>query len=110
GSNDEHMVSRVFFSLEIDGRKYENLHVDIKQPAGSNYESSPIEVYPPQGYEGPLDYEAFRKAVEEYYRSLVGSTGLGIHIAGGTNLRMWNNVFIKEVTVEFAVEEKDAAW
>lgn len=110
GSDEEHMVSRIFFSLEIEGRKYENLHVDIKQSVGSNYESSPIEVYRPQGYQGPLNYEAFRNAVEQYYRSLVGSTGSGIRIVGGTNVRMRNNVFIKEVTVEFPISERDTAW
>lgn len=110
GSDEEHMISRVFFSLEIEGQKYENLHVDIKQVVGSNYESSPIEVCRPQGYQGPLNYEAFRNSVEEYYRSLVGSSGSGIHISGGTNVRMRNNVFVKEATVEFPVGEKEAGW
>ena len=39
GSNDEHMVSRVFFDLEVDGKRYTGLHADIKQTVGSLFET-----------------------------------------------------------------------
>jgi hypothetical protein len=60
----------------------------------------------PHGYDGSLDYAPFRQAVEEYYRSLVGSTGRGIHVAGGSNIRMRNNTFAirQEARVTYSAE------
>jgi hypothetical protein len=110
GSDNEHMVSRIFLTLEINGQRYENLHADIKQPVGSSYEFDPIEVYPLKGYQGPLNYEAFRNAVEKYYRTLVGSTASGIRISGGLNFRMQNNIFDRPAIAEFQVSENDTAW
>jgi hypothetical protein len=109
GSNDEHMVSRLFFTFEFSAKTFE-LHADIKQTVGSNYETSPIEVGTPEGYRGPFNYEAFRNGAEKYYRSLVGSTATGIRIQGGSNIRMRNNTFMKEMTVECEVSEKTPAW
>ena len=110
GSNDEHMVSRVFFDLEIDGVKQEGLYANIKQPVGSSFESSPLEVSSPSNYKGPFNYEAFRNIVEHYYRSLVGATGSGIHIAGGSNIRMRNNTFIQYEAHEFEVQIAGGPW
>ena len=36
GSNDEHMVSRVFFDLEFDGETKRGLYAHVKQPVGSS--------------------------------------------------------------------------
>jgi hypothetical protein len=98
GSNDEHMVSRVFFALEVDGTVAPNLYVDIKQTVGSSFETAPIEVSKPVGYKGPFDHSAFSSIVEKYYRSQVGATGSGIRISGGGNIRMRNNLFIQPAT------------
>jgi len=110
GSNDEHMVSRVFFDLEIEGTKYEGLYADIKQPVGSSFESSPLEVSSPANYRGAFNHEAFRSIVEQYYRSLVGAGGSGIHISGGSNIRMRNNTFIQPVAAEFEVQVTGGPW
>lgn len=110
GSNDEHMVSRVFFDLEIDGKRYENLYANIKQVVGGDFEKDPLEIGIPENYKGPLNYQAFRDAVEDYYRSLVGSKGHGIHIEGGSNIRMYDNRFIITKVVEFEIRENDAGW
>jgi len=111
GSNDEHMVSRAFFDLKIDDRAYQDLSVDIKQPVGSNFETSPLEISKPNGYNGPFNHQAFRDAVENYYRGLVGSSGSGIHISGGaSNIRMRNNTFLQEVHVKFSVSKDGPAW
>ena len=106
GSDDEHMVSRVFFDLEIDGQVHKGLYADIKQTVGSSFEKDPIEVSAPVGYDGPLDWEAFRDAVESYYRSLVGSQGSGIRIEGSKDIRMRNNRFIQPISVEFDFDAK----
>jgi len=111
GSNDEHMVSRAFFDMQIGDRAYKGLSVDIKQPVGSNFETSPLEISKPSGYKGPFNHQAFREAVEKYYRSQVGSSGSGIRISGGaSNIRMRNNTFVQEVHVEFKVSEESPAW
>ncbi len=110
GSNDEHMVSRVFFDINIDGQDYKDLYVDIKQIVGSTYESSPLEIGRPYNYEGPLNYGAFRDTVEKYYRSLVGSHGLGIHIPGGKNMRMFGNVIENLQVAEFEIEDDKGGW
>jgi hypothetical protein len=109
GSDNEHMVSRLFFTFELFDKKFD-LHVDIKQAVGITYETGPIEVGTPEGYKGPFNYEAFRNAAEKYYRRLVGSTATGIRIQGGSNIRMRNNTFIQEMTVECEVDEGTAAW
>lgn len=110
GSDDEHMVSRVFFTLEIDGKIFNDLHVDLKQSVGSDFETGCIEVGHPKGYKGPFNYTVFRDGVEKYYRSLVGSQGRGIRTQGGSRVRMRNNTFIQELTIEFEVGDADASW
>ncbi len=110
GSTDEHMVSRLFFDLEIGGKRYPDLHVDIKQAVGGDFENTPLEVGAPQCYNGPLSYNAFREAAEAYYRGCVGSQGRGIRIAGGSNIRMRNNIFGISRTVEFETDTDTSGW
>lgn len=110
GSDDQHMVSRAFFTVEVEGNVSEEAYVDIKQPVGSDFETTPLEVSKPVGYGGPFNYAAFREAAENYYRSLVGSKGSGIHIAGGGNIRMQNNTFIQQAVAEFEVSKESPAW
>ena len=110
GSDDEHMVSRAFFTLEVDGKGHEELSADIKQPVGSDFEATPLEVSLPSSYKGPLGHEAFRKEVEEYYREAVGRRGHSIHIEGGANIRMQNNTFVAEKKVSLRVGSKDMGW
>jgi len=40
GRNDEFMVSRVYFSLEVDGIIYNDLYADVKQTVGSDFTDS----------------------------------------------------------------------
>ncbi len=110
GSDDEHMVSRVFLTLEAGGKTYPNLTVDIKQTVGAKFESSPLEVSPPKGYKGSYNYAAFRQVVEQYYRGLVGSKGRGIRIEGGSDIRMRNNTFVQPHTATFEYTDTSAAW
>lgn len=110
GSNDEFMVSRIFFSLQFPDKQIDNLYVDIKLVVGDQYEGGSIEVGKPQGYSGPLNYSAFRNAVEKYYRHLVGSTASGIRISGSSNIRMYNNWFSIPMTVEIKIDETSGGW
>lgn len=110
GSDDEHMVSQVFFAIEADGETFEKLVVDVKQSVGEAFDTAVLEVSLPRGYGGSLNYAPFREAVESYYRSCVGSAGRGIRIEGGTNIRMRNNVIRMpgEASVEYT--ENSPAW
>ena len=103
GSDDDHMVSRIFFDLEHGGKTYRDLQVDIKQAVGGSIERDPIEVGHTKGYSGPGNYSVFRAEAEKYFRSMVGSTASGIRISGGSNIRMRNNTFSRSHTVEFEV-------
>ncbi len=73
GSDDKHVVSRVFFVVEIQDKLYGDLYVDIKHVAGSELESEELEVGKLVGYEGSIDSKAFQKAVKKYYRNLIVS-------------------------------------
>ena len=110
GSDDEHMVSRVLFDMEIDGTKYQGLHCDVKQIVGSSFETAPLEVSAPAGYKGPFNHEAFQQIVEHYYRSLVGSQGRGIQITGASNIRMRNNTFVQSSEAMFEVQVAGGPW
>ena len=111
GSDDEHMVSRVFFSLEADDHRVDNLFADLKQVVGSDFEIDPIEVTAPHNYSGPMNYDAFRKAAEEYFRKHIGSQGSGIRIGeGAKNIRMQNNRFVREESVEFEAPDFLRPW
>jgi hypothetical protein len=110
GSDDEHMVSRVFFDFEFQGKVEHGLHADIKQSVGSSFEASPLEVSKPADYKGPFNFEAFRDAVEKYYRGLIGAQGRGIQVTGASNVRMRNNRFAQTTTVEFNVEPSGGPW
>lgn len=101
GSDDECMVSRVFFSIVFPDKTLNGLHVDIKQTAGDKYEGGSIEVGPPQGItKGYPNYQDFRDSVEKYYRSLVGSSGQAIKIQNSRNVLMKNNRLVKSMTVD----------
>ena len=104
GSDDETMVSRVFFTLEIGEERYEDLYADLKQTVGADYETGSIEVGPPQGYDGPFNHEAFRDCAVRYYRSCFGpwATGIGI-IKNAKGIRMFNNFFMNEMVCEFEI-------
>jgi len=110
GSDDKHMVSRVFFIIEVDGKYFGDFSIDIKQLFGSDFKSTPIEFGTLEDYKGPLNYETFYKSVEDYYRELVGSAGRGIGIKVSDTFRMYNNPLVLAKTVEFQTVGSDAGW
>ena len=105
----DHMVSTLFFSLEVDGRHYQDLRVEIRQPFGTDLKSEPVEVAKPVGsYVGPWNHAAFRDLCEKCYRKGVGAKGSGIRITGGKDVRMWDNVIGVTFSGEFEVPESGA--
>lgn len=108
GSNDQHMVSRLFFSLEIRGQRYDGLYADVKQPV-EPYETGSLEVSSPQGapYSGPFNYEIYRYAAANYYRKL---SRRGIAFRSGARTRMKNNEVKCPAVVEFEASGPDVSW
>lgn len=110
GPDGEEMQSEIDLVLQTHKANDEvdetPLTTIVKLTTGAKYESDfPLEVYPPtlqadgSRYKGPINWEAFRDVVEQYYRRSIGSEGTGIRIgAGSSNIVMRNNII--EATVE----------
>jgi len=79
GSDDEQMVSTMTFTLTIGDESFE-LIVVVKQTVGSDFNTAPLEVSAPIGYDGPINSNAFRDEVENYYREHVGERGRVLNI------------------------------
>ena len=111
GSDNEHMVSRVFFNLKAGFLTHEGLYVDVKQIAGGEFESTPLEIGPPHGYRGPFNHQAFRDLVEQYYRNAIGSSGWAIRVApGAKNIRMQNNMIRTPMSAEIELPDGPGGW
>lgn len=110
GSDNEYMVSRIFFSLVFQDKMLDNLFADIKQTVGDDFEKGQLEVSPPQGIKQTIDYSIFRDLVEKYYRSLVGKQGRSIRIEGGNNIRMFNNLHTFEMQADISIDTDKGAW
>ena len=100
GSDNEFMVSRLFFSLEVAGSVYKDLYANLKQTVGSDYTEENIEVGPPVGYSGPFNHEAFAEAARQYYLGCVGPNAWGMRISAGAGFRAQNNTFVRDKAVE----------
>ncbi len=91
------MISQVYFSMNVDGKIYNNLCVTVSHNFGIDYSVDPLEVHKVEGLDINLNYGKFSDIIENYYRSLVGSSGSGISFgSGASGIRMRNNTFIKE--------------
>lgn len=112
GSDDEHMVSRVFFTLELeDGQRYSELSADIKQTVGTDFHSAELEVSRPHGYKGMWNHASFSEQAQLYYRRLVGERGFVINFGPGAgNIRMSHNIMEVPVTVEIDLSGSTGTW
>jgi hypothetical protein len=110
GSDDEYMVSRVFFDLEFEGETHRLLYANIKQAVGSSFETSPLEISGPVNYKGPFNMLAFQAAAEGYYRDLFGSQGRAVRTSGASRLRMRNCSYRYESVVECEINKAGGSW
>lgn len=110
GSNDEFMVSRVFFRATPEGGTPVDAYCDIKQSVGASYETGKIEVGKIEGGRLSIDYDDFRTAVESYYRKLVGSSGVAIRIEGSANVKMYNNHLHMPWSVDIRSADERGGW
>jgi len=103
GSDDEHMVSRVFFDLQVGDKKYPGAYANLEQTVGATA-SDAIDVSAPAGYAGPFDHQKFRAEVEKYFRSLVGVSGSSFTLSpGAKGVRIRNCRHRKDISVSFEV-------
>jgi hypothetical protein len=106
-NDEEQVVARLFFSLEINGRRYDGLYADVKQTVGASYPGH-LEVSSPKGapYKGPFNYEISRYAVENYYWNLVRRHRIPVH--AGNRIR--NKEVVCPAVVEFDASGPDVSW
>ena len=102
GSDDNHVGSRVFFDLHLEGREFVNVYVDVRQVTREGAEREPLIVTPPRGYDGPLDVHVFQSLVEFYYRHAVGGAS-GLFGGRGLGMRLTDWVIEQDVRVRFEV-------
>jgi hypothetical protein len=102
--NEDYVVAKIYFTLEIDGQTYEE-SVEVRQPYGTDYESLPFEGKPPVGpYRGSWNHVAFLSLTEKYYRGLVGRLGTAIAIGSASrDIRMRNNEIVQEAVGYFEI-------
>ena len=106
GSNDEYMVSRVFFSLENDGIEKSYLFAQIKQPVGSSCNEKYVEVNFPEGITGPFNFNAFSDAAKAYYMRLIGARGCFINVGDScSRIQTMNKSFHMAHEVEFNISD-----
>jgi len=96
------MVSRVFYSIDVDGVSKGDDYSDIKQIVGSAYSSDNMEVSPPHEYRGPYDHNTFSNEIAGYFCKCVNSSGAMISL-GTANVRMRNNTFVMPYHFQFEV-------
>ena len=105
GSPDEHMVSIMTFTLTIGDESFEKLMVVVKQTVGSDFNTAPLEVSAPIGYDGPINFNAFRDEVENYYREQVGERGSVLNIdPSATATQLINCMVDSEKVVQLSDE------
>jgi hypothetical protein len=110
GSDDAHMMSRVFFSLEVAGETYPGLHANIKQTIGVSREYGPPQIFKPTGYHGPFNQEAFRAAAEKRYRDCVTKHRLMFQNGSDAAVRMRNCTFYVASETTFEVDPNNRTW
>jgi len=91
GSDDSHMISRVFYEMVMNGNKQGSFYSDITQPVGSEYVVEDLEVTAPNGYKGAFDQARFAKGIRNYYQ----------RIAGSKSPTMKNSTIVLEAEFEF---------
>jgi hypothetical protein len=112
GSNNQHTVSRVFFDLRIGANLRTDFSSDIKQRAGADNESDPLEVSVPQSLANLVDYSELRTLVEQYFHASFGSAGSAFQIGPGTDIRMMHNIVNRNevAEIEFIGRKEESGW
>jgi hypothetical protein len=110
GSTDEHMVSRVFHRITVDGVPKGDSHCDIKQIVGATYSSEDMEVGLPYNHQGPFNHQVYTDEIKGYFSRLVNSSGATISLGKAQKVRMRNNRFDIPYQFEFQAGRPTASW
>lgn len=89
GTDDDHLVSVATYEIRVDDKSrgvYQSL---VRQTPGAGLEE-PLEITVPETYAGPMNYEALRIGVENYYRQALGQQGRAVNFGPGTSITIRN--------------------
>jgi len=75
--------SLIEFDLNIGDRRLNALSVEVRQRYGTDFQNEPLEVGNVIGYNGPWNSEEFQDLCGQYYRDIIGSSGVGRAIKRG---------------------------
>ena len=89
-ADGDYFDGEVVFDQVVDSEVHPGLIAKVKQAAGTRF-ADPLEVLPPNGWLGRLDYERYRGCIERYVRQQVMSQ-IGDH-------RMSANVEVRDVRI-----------
>jgi hypothetical protein len=106
GSDEAHVVSRIFFDLQLEHAAFANVSVDVRQLVREGVEPQPLLISHPQGYDGPLNVQVFHGLVEFYYRQAVGEKW-GMFGNTGIRMRLEDWVIEYEMLVQFEVPNEE---
>jgi hypothetical protein len=105
GSDDTHMISRVFYELVVNGNKQGSFYSDIKQPVGSEDTAEDLEVTIPAEYKGPFHHERFAEGIRNYYQRVVGPKGSASPYGGSKSVVMKDKTIVMDAEFEFEADE-----
>ena len=108
--DDRHMISRVFFSINVPGNNRFSTFSEIKQTIGAEFGTHPLEVSRPSMYRKAWNHNAFRDLVEKYYRSLIGTSGSGINVPINSTGMMSQNVVRQFMSAKIEASEDPGTW
>jgi hypothetical protein len=81
---DESQIdSLIEFDLRIGKERFRNLSAEVRQPNGTDFQSEALQVGNVVGYDGPWNDDEFREFCVQYYRDVIGSSGVGRTIEQG---------------------------
>jgi hypothetical protein len=81
--DESHIDSLIEFDLLIGSERLRDLSAEVRQLNGTDFRRQPLEVGNVIGYDGAWNHDQFREFCEEYYRDVIGSSGMGRTIKRG---------------------------
>ena len=97
GGTDGHMVSRIFFDVDVEGGMSARLFANVTQAVGRQIEDANLQVSPVE-FPG-LSNEHFAAAARDYYHRCLDRSGQGIRITRARSVRLQNVQIVQDHTV-----------
>lgn len=104
--NDEHLICRAFFTLEVGGKTYDDMSVLMRHPFGTPWEET-VEVEKPVGsFPGILGHNQFHEIADHYFRKACGFLRKAFGGLRGQVIRMRDNTV--HLKASYDIEIPDA--